>query len=169
MHELKHAISGFDGKATTLLGEAEARFGHQPGYLDKLIALMGEPEGMIQSAATWLLRSALESGRTLEAQQISGLVGACRGLTEWSAQLHVCQLVPKLELDPPQAQALADWLTPLLAHERPFLRAWALDAFCQMARYLPPLAGRARAALAAAHDDRSASVRARARNITPPE
>ncbi|MEL6533687.1 MAG: hypothetical protein AAFQ06_11675, partial [Pseudomonadota bacterium] len=71
--DLRAALTPFDGKATSLLGEAEAAFGGQAGYVEALIALIGDAEPYVGSGATWLLKSFFEQGGALSAQQTQTL------------------------------------------------------------------------------------------------
>ncbi|MEL7319723.1 MAG: hypothetical protein AAFN04_13905, partial [Pseudomonadota bacterium] len=114
--DLRAALTPFDGKATSLLGEAEAAFGGQAGYVEALIALIGDAEPYVGSGATWLLKSYFEQGGALSAQQTQTLIAALPsneardhpeardharngvGATHWSTQLHLCQSIRYLDL-----------------------------------------------------------------------
>ncbi len=162
---LRAALAGFDGHATTILGEAEAAFGGEAGYLCALIDLAGDGDGNLAIGATWLIKAALESGNTLDATEIAALVVQLPRVTAWPAQLHLCQSIQYLQISGDDAGQLVDWLSPLLAHPRPFLRAWSLDALARVSQTGPDFADRFANALAKAERDDAASVRARARNL----
>ena len=158
-------LADYDGRATTVLGEAEAKLSDETGYCEALIALAAEPFGHVSDGATWLLKSALEFGRTLSGKQIDALCGRLPKVDGWAAQLHLCQSVRFLTLSRRNANDLSEWLEPLRSHPRPFLRAWSLDALAHLAdQHCDHLAG-FRQALAEAESDEAASVRARARNL----
>lgn len=160
--DLRERLSRYDGRATSLLGEAEAAFADRSGYLDALITLSREPTGHIADGATWLLKSALETGRELSQAQTEALCDALEDVHSWPAQLHLCQTVRYWQVSSPGAAVLAAWLVPLLAHERPFLRAWSVDALAHIAAAYPEYERRFRKALTTAEQDEAASVRARA-------
>ncbi len=86
-------------------------------------------------------------------------------MSTWPAQLHVCQLVGLIAVPASSAPALASWLSSLLAHERPFIRAWSMSALSSLAMQHAEYAAQAEAAVETAKADPSASVRARARNV----
>ena len=65
LQELRDHISAFDGRALTILGEAEARFRDRPDYLESLVALAGDDSEAVSSGATWLIKAHLESGGKL--------------------------------------------------------------------------------------------------------
>lgn len=165
-NHLRIALSDFDGKATTLLGEAEAKFGSEPGYVSALIALSADHEGKLSAGATWLIKSALEQKRALSQGEVCALLDTLPDVTDWAAQLHLCQSVQFLSIPESHAASLAKWLDPLLSHERPFLRAWSLDALFRLAETHVQFGPEFDAALDQASDDPAASVRARARNLS---
>lgn len=164
MSALREALKSFDGKAISLLAEARAKFGDRPRFLSELVRLAADDEAQISSGATWLIKDHLDHGDGLTARQTEDLMGSLDAVTSWQAQLHICQSVRRLEMPPHLARACADWLTPLLCSDRPFLRAWSMDALQHLAGQSADLAARAEAALKAAEDDPAASVRARARH-----
>lgn len=148
-----------------MLGEAEAEFASCRGYIDALVALSGDQHEHVSVGATWLTRAVLEGGRTLSPAQFERLLDQLPNVTAWAAQLHLCQSVRKLEIPATKAQKLAEWLSPLLQHERPFVRAWSVDALAHVARVCPDYVDAFEGALARALEDDAASVRARARQI----
>lgn len=162
---MRERLAEFDGKATSILGEAEAALAAAPGYRDALITLAAARDANVSSGATWLLKSALENGAVLSDANIAVLSKRLPEISAWQAQLHVCQCVRLMSVPPSHASAFATWLDPLLSHQRPFLRAWSLDALYRLSRqhsgYGPAFAD----ALARAERDDAASVRARARKL----
>ena len=162
---LRARLTAFDGRATTILGEAEARFRGRPGYLANLVSLAGDPEPAVSSGATWLIKAHLDAGGALPASEADALLSRLDTIVAWQAQLHLCQIARDLRFGAEQARCFADWLEPLLGHERSFLRAWSLDALCRLAlrdeAYRPP----AKRALQRAALDRAASVAARVRRL----
>lgn len=163
---LREELTAFDGKALTILGEIEARHDQEKGYRNSLSTLASDPEPTIASGATWLIKHYLENGGSLTTYQIDQLLSSTPTLTDWMAQLHLCQSIKYLDLTKDEAVILIPWLDILASHQRPFLRAWSLDALCYIARHHPAFRHNASVALEAAEKDKAASVRARARNIT---
>lgn len=82
-------------------------------------------------------------------------------VTGWPGQLHLCQIAGALPLTPDQRTRWVDWAEPLLQHDRPFVRAWALDCVCRLSADAGVVARR----LSAAARDPAAAVRARARKL----
>ncbi|MEO1731094.1 MAG: hypothetical protein AAFR64_10170 [Pseudomonadota bacterium] len=165
--DLRAVLQAFDGRATTLLGEAEAAFGEEPAYPDTLIALVGDRQPMVGSGATWLLKSYFERGGALSTEQTQALIKALPKAeeTHWSTQLHLCQSIRFLDFTANLSTALEAWLTPLLTHKRPFVRAWSLDALAHLAKGQGQYRTNFEVALKRASEDEAASVRARARQI----
>ncbi|EAQ27952.1 hypothetical protein NAP1_10173 [Erythrobacter sp. NAP1] len=163
--QLRARLAEYDGQSVTLLGEAEAACSRDPDYFDALIELAGSRKGHVPAGATWLIKSALEAGHKASASQADALVASLPAITGWAAQLHLCQSIGFLDIPPRHTGFVAHWLEPLLEHERPFVRAWSLDALGHLARADESLADRFETALAAGAKDDRASVRARARNL----
>ena len=165
MSELLEALRAFDGKAISTLLEARRRFGESADFLGELAALIGSQEGAVSDGATWLIKNCAESGRPPGPPEIAAIVAALDAVPTWQAALHLCQGAEFFAFTPDQARRYAEWAAQFLDHKRPFLRAWSMSALQTTARQAPGLAPLAEAALARGEDDRSASVRARARKI----
>lgn len=149
-----------------MLSELAAQHGSDASFLDHIITLANAAEDNISDGATRIIKLHIDDGGELSAQQTKALISNCIKIKSWAAQLHICQIISRLKLSSSQAAALAPWLTPLLSHQRPFLRAWALDALCAIAQTNNTFKQQALDALTAAQNDKAASVRARARNIS---
>ena len=174
--DLRRRLQEFDGRAMSLLGEAEAALGGEPAYVDALVSLVADPEPFVGSGATWLLKSFFEKGGALSSEQTQALIAALpqeeKG-AHWSTALHLCQSMRYLDLrglgptslgsSPPWSTSLWLWVEPLLTHKRPFLRAWSLDALAHLAKADEGYQMDFEAALKRASEDEAASVRARAR------
>ena len=163
MSRLEEALARYDGKATGVLAEIGATFGSQETFLSELVGLAAHEEAAISDGATWLIKAQLDDGARLTSSETEALLGHLDAIASWQAQLHICQSVRHLEIPGHLTNACADWLTALLVHSRPFLRAWSMDALQHLAQRDAELVPRAETALAAAEQDPAASVRARAR------
>ena len=165
MSDLKQALLAFDGKATTILAEIRARFGERTGFLGELAALTGSPDGFVSDGATWLIKNCAESGVRPAPADITAIIARLDEVSTWQAALHLCQSAEFFAFTPDQARRFAQWAARFLDHQRPFLRAWSMNALQHAAMRAPDLAPLAEAALAGAEGDASASVRARARKV----
>ncbi|MEJ8562677.1 HEAT repeat domain-containing protein [Yoonia sp. GPGPB17] len=100
-------------------------------------------------AASWVLKAAYEAGADIAFP--ADILGAD---PHWEIALHLLQSIQHCAVDlPPEA------VIPYLKHEKPMLRAWALDAYVRLG------GSDSDTLLAAAANDPAASVRARARNL----
>lgn len=163
MCELFDDLCAYDGKSVTLLLQAEAKHGAGPTYLSELVRLAASERANVSDGATWLLKAGLEAGAALTADQTGALISNLEKVTHWPAQLHICQLLDLVTVPAAGAAPLAGWLSGLVQHRRPFLRAWSMSALQALAAQHAGHAAQAEAALQAAKADPSASVRARAR------
>ncbi len=165
MASLVDDLRAYDGKAVTLLSEAEARHAGGETYLRELVTLCAYEELHVSDGATWLLKASLEKGIPLPPDETEALLSNLEKIVQWPAQLHVCQMLHALTVPQVAAAPLAEWLSGLLTHKRPFLRAWSMSAFQSLAAQHPGFETQAKAALEAAKSDASASVKARARSF----
>ena len=165
LEQLKQELTIYDGKSVTVVSEISARRRDDKKFISHLIQLIDAPENNVSTGATWLIKNHLDDGGNLTPAQTAALVERTTNTDNWAAQLHLCQTFGRLEITESYAKKLLPWLTPLLSHKRPFLRAWSLDALCSLAQRHEYFSEKAKAALKAAADDSAASVRARARNI----
>ncbi|WP_421723142.1 hypothetical protein [Bauldia sp.] len=163
MSTIEEALARFDGKATTILSEIRAKFGGEPTFVSEVVRLASAKNPQISDGSTWLIKNCLEDGVRLTPSQTEDLVAHLDAVTSWQAQLHICQSLQYMEIPARLADLFAAWLTPLLRSDRPFLRAWSMDALQHLASRSPKLSRQAEDALETAGRDSSASVRARAR------
>lgn len=166
--QMQNLLSEFDGRATTILTEIEARCGQQAGYVDALIGFVAAEDANLSEGATWLLKAWLDDKKLLSVSQTRSFLSAVPKVSSWQAQLHICQSIRYLSLPRSDILQIIDWLKPLLHHKRPFLRAWSLDAIVAIAQSHPNYRDLAVEALANAEQDDAASVRARARSLLKP-
>ena len=163
MKTLEQALARYDGKATDTLAEICTAFGDRRTFLSELVFLATHQEATVADGATWLIKVQLDDGARLTSAETEALLGHLSAITSWQAQLHICQSVRHFDVPAHLANNCADWFDALLTSDRPFLRAWSMDALQQLAQQNTELAERAAAALRDAEQDPAASVRARAR------
>ncbi|MEQ9444005.1 MAG: hypothetical protein RJS98_00450 [Rhodospirillaceae bacterium] len=148
-----------------MLSEARAQFGDDKKVLKKLATLVDSQEGSVADGATWLIKDCAESGVVPSPSDVAEIVSRLDAIPTWQAALHLCQCAAFFDFTPDQARQFAGWVEQFRDHERPFLRAWSMDALHHTAKQAPDLAPRAARALSIAEKDKAASVRARARNV----
>ncbi|MFK5978419.1 MAG: hypothetical protein QM488_05990 [Rhizobiaceae bacterium] len=163
--KLRITLSEFDGHAITLLSEAGAKYSDRTDYLDSLVALSSEGGKGVSNGATWLLKSYLDDGGGMSGEQVSHLLSQVDGIQNWAAQLHLCQSIQYLTVSSADADHLIYWLQPLLDHERPFLRAWSLDAIFRVSSQYSRFDNMLEMALSSGAKDPAASVRAKVRSL----
>lgn len=167
--DLTVALRDYDGRDTKYLQALADKHAASSDYVDCLISCFDLEPSSIADGATWLFLAWLRGGggeNELASPQVDAILAKLPALTSWGAQLHICQSARLFPIDADQALVLAEWLRPLLAAKKPFVRAWSLDAFLHVCALLPSHAGEGRMALEAGLNDPAASVRARARNLS---
>ena len=158
---LRDRLARFDGRTTEAVGAIGDALAARPDADARLIACLSDPRPTVADGATWIIKSRTEAGIALSPADLAALTGALSLVTGWPAQLHLCQIAGALPLTPDQRARWVVWASPLLQHDRPFVRAWALDCLCR----LSPDAGGMSQHLTVAARDPAASVRARARKL----
>ncbi|MDX8352616.1 hypothetical protein SLH47_09595 [Cognatiyoonia sp. IB215182] len=140
-------LRAWDGKTIAAL-KAVADDLNVENYRVLLAACRDEDE-VTARAASWVLKAAYERGASIPypADLFS------RDL-HWEIALHLLQSVQHVTVDFP-----VEVIRPYLTHQKPIVRAWALDAYVRLG------AADAAEVLVKAADDPAASVRARARNL----
>lgn len=160
---IRASLANFEGKAVSMLSEASLAFRDDSKYAHALISLFDDIEENTQIGASWLWLDHVKTHRQLPTKDLDALSTHLEDLTSWMAALHVFQALDAYDSAHPIASDLAAFCRSYLSHDRPFLRAWSMNALCRLALVhddLKPDADRARKA---ALIDEAASVRARAR------
>ena len=165
---LQDALSAFDGKAVSVLCEAKVQLREAPGFWDALFDLITDDAPMVQAGATWLVRQSLECGDLALDTAMAALAKRLDGLTHWTSLLHGLQTIDAVDRPLPEGPELARFAQAHIAHERPFVRAWAVNALCVLAIHHPDFRAAADTARTHALNDTAASVRARARKAPSP-
>lgn len=115
-----------------------------------LVAACRNDDTKIARAASWVLKAAYEAGA-----DITYPADVLSSDPHWEIALHLLQSIQHTTVDlPPET------VKRYLKHEKPMIRAWALDAYVRLG------GPDTEALLAQAATDPAASVRARARNLT---
>ncbi len=161
IQELRRELAAYDGRSLTILSELAARHRDQSCFLPSLVKLASDDDTIISEGATWIIKAELEEGRTLSCKDTKTLLLGLDGITAWQAQLHVCQCMRFIPVPDDLAPRLEAWFSALTDAERPFLRAWAVDALCR----LNGASDKTDALLNRMEADDAASVRARVRNL----
>lgn len=163
---LEDHLIGVDSNAVGRLSELRSRFRDTPNFLHDVLRLCCDERSEVADSATWILKSEIDDGAKLTSDQIEMLTTRLNAITSWQAMLHVCQISGRMDVSQQQARCLVEWALPLTYHERPFLRAWSLDAVVMLATRFEENKTRADVVLKEALTDRAASVRARARKLS---
>jgi len=114
-----------------------------------LLSACHDEDEVTARAASWVLKAAYERGASI--RYPTDLLSTD---LHWEVALHLLQSVQHVAVDVP-----AEVIRPYLTHQKPIVRAWALDAYVRLG------ATDAAEVLQKAAEDPAASVRARARNL----
>ena len=158
-------LETYDGVATSILTETQKLCNDGPDFLEKIISLIAYPSEKISEGATWILKAEIENGAALPPDYVDLICDKLDHIQSWQAILHILQLSDKLTLTSNQAQMISCWAEKFLDHQRPFLRAWSLNALIKAMMASTANAEIIESILSRAEEDEAASVRARARKL----
>ncbi len=130
----------------------------------RLVRLSATEAAPVPVAATWILKHWLEAGMALNRRSAGRIAALLRRPLPWQAQLHLLQMLPRLDLTDRAWTALRPRLDPLLASPRPFVRAWAYNALGLLAARDPALRSTVERVFDDALVQEPPSVRARIRH-----
>jgi len=130
--KLRERLAAYDGRSPAIPSKAAADHRNAPSFLAIIIKFLTDDNRMVSEAASWIIKAELEAGIVLDRKTTEELVASLGKLESWQAKLHICQTICHLDVPASARESMRRWLTPLLDGERPFLRAWALDALCKL-------------------------------------
>ena len=162
---LINRLGEYDGKSTAVLEGIRAQVTPDEDLLLTLVDVLAHEDPNMAAGASWLLRAWVASGVSLGTAGVEQLADELTEINGDWARLHICQTVRSLTVPADRAAEFGDFLESCRGSERPFLRAWATDGLHHLALQHPSCAEAAEQAIAQAHADPAASVRARARRI----
>lgn len=129
---LRQELSAYDGRNPTILSELSMRYRAHTGFQSDLVTLASDEVPTISEGATWMLKAELEEGYVLPPQDIDRLASRLSEVTAWQAKLHICQSMRYLLVPKKSKQVIEDWLKTMFDAQKPFLRAWSIDAYCRL-------------------------------------
>lgn len=135
----------------------------RPGFVDDVIAALGQLDPENAHRALWLLRKiAGEAG--LDAAAISRVMEYVDVSTHWLFRLTLCQLLAETKCPPALADEVFSFLKKSFGDRRVIVRAWALTAVLQLPRRRER-EGKIREMVRTAERDPAKSMQARLRRL----
>lgn len=171
---LHAALSLYDGRHTDLLERIAADHTGEPGWIDALLDAAEPPEGTARSGAIWLLRHARRRHQDLTPDQARRIIALLAQDRHWEQTLNLLQILDTMPIPAESVPRLLRFLDAAAAHERPFVRAWAISALIKIGGDLSEHRRRIADLADRAESQGPASVRARIRRAraeaarTPP-
>ncbi len=159
------ALAEYDGVQVRSLRPIVSIIAPPTDVMAHIIARCRDEDPRIQSGASWLIKTFLESGTRLSPSQVQALVATYADTESWDACLHHCQAMRWMDIPQEALPTVGDFLGRCLSVPEAGVRAWACDALFQVTRSDPTLLASTAAVLQDAVDDPAPSVRARAKAL----
>lgn len=165
VRDLQSTLARWDGKNTAPLVRAYQKFHNRTGFLDSALMLCRADDPNIPTAASWLVKHAIDDGVTLAREQVSDWLSLLGDSDSWPVLLHVLQTVRLLEPDATQIKSSWTALKRLRQHDNRMVQTWVIDAMARLADRHSPYRRTVRKVVEQISDDVPASTRARIRNL----
>lgn len=143
-----------------------SRYHAEPEFSGWLVEAIISQNEALERNGSWLLKKHLEKGAQLSLAEWHAICEQSAQFEQWELLLHLCQA---LALNPPLAQKSVPLIVPFLrrctTHKKPFVRAWGVTAFHELAKQFVVLRNEAVRVVETAVSDPAKSVQARIRNL----
>ncbi len=160
---IEQEIAAWNGKSADDIRVIYKSHHAMPDFSSTVIKLL--KESVYQKAATWLLKTWLESGNKLDNSQIKVIYGFLNKLDHWEAKLHVLQSMPFMPIEKTERKNVENFLRITLTDHNKFVRAWSYNGFYELATQHSEYVNETKQFFEMAMRDEAASVKARIRNI----
>ncbi|MEM8965946.1 MAG: hypothetical protein AAGE93_05985 [Bacteroidota bacterium] len=162
--DLPHSLAHWDGKHIDHLVSLYNSHISDATFIDDIIQLYQSHEDL-RRATSWLIKHHYDKANTLSVKQVNKILGIVNHLQHWESQLHVLQIMPKLNIDSKMAEHLEPFVREKMSSSKKFVKAAAYEAYLEIVRNIPELRHEYRLICEEAFIHESASVRAKVRKI----
>ncbi len=164
MLDVAERLREFDGRSVEPFRDVAAMLPATPETLAVLVDVAGEREEALQIGATWVLKHLLEQGCQPPDDLGAAVVALLRSTRAPDAQLHLLQVLPRVEVPAASRRSLQSSLARLIGSPKTFVRAWAYNGYAVLGAASPAARRRALALYDRVESGEAASVRARIRH-----
>lgn len=160
---MKIKLEQWDGKEVRYL-EKVYKQEKSDKFIANIIILIRE-NGLVQNAATWLLKRALEDGSVISQSQIENIYKNVDKLDSWESKLHILQIMQYMKVSKKVKAQLERFLRDNLTDSNKFVRAWSYNGLYELCLVFPEYKDEVKNFFEMAMRDEAPSVRSRIRNI----
>lgn len=164
LEPLKMALLQWDRRRTDFLMELYEEKNEGRQFMDYLIQIYSNDSGL-EHATSWLIKHHMDKGNQLTAAQLNELFKKLGDLDYWESQLHILQIIAKVNLTKDQIPAVEPWIKRWMSSDKKFVKAAAFEAYWQIVKVLPELKSQFRLTCENALNKESASVKVKIRRI----
>ena len=160
---LTRQLAGWDGKSSEDITKIYQSHSNEAGFIDEICNCLTDTN--LQTAATWLIKHALEQNCTLTSEQQRLILTQVSSASNWHSQLHLLQSLSYLIIPEDLKCALERFIRHCLTSDNKFLRAWAYSGLYYLALQYPEYKTEVNAFFELALTDEAPSVKARIRQL----
>lgn len=160
---IKQALVVWDGKSADDIRAIYESFFEKADFADSIVNLTKSE--LYQKGATWLLKTWLEDGNSLEANHTKEIYHSLDKFCHWEAKLHILQSLPFMSIENADKKYVEHFLRVTLIDVNKFVRAWSYNGFYELAKQHPEYVSEAKQFFEMAMRDEAPSIKARIRNI----
>lgn len=160
---LEKELTGWQGKSVQDICDIHDRHVAEPSYGRQLADLLRNER--LQRGASWLLKHHLSQKGRLDDLAVNVVFSSLTSLEHWESRLHFLQCLEYMPIPARHADELAAFLRTSMSSDRPFVRAWAISGFHQLAQQYPIFEPEEEFLFNEALKDGAGSVTARVRTI----
>ena len=162
--DLSEKLSKWDRKHTDYLIEIYQKNQKNPEFLDTIIDVYVNRESL-EHSSTWLIKHFTDNGHKLNQTQTDKLLSRLKDLDYWESQLHILQIIPKVDLTLKNATLIESSINELMKSSKKFVKAAAYEAYYEIVNLMPELKNDFVIRCEHALETESASVRSKVNRI----
>lgn len=164
MDDLKHKLEQWNGKNVTFLKAVYSEYHQQALFFEKLFNWFCQDE-KLQVSTSWLIKYHYDNKGSISNDLLQQFFEQLVLPEHWEAQLHLLQLLPKLQIQYSWIPIIEKLVRRGLESPVKFVRAWAIQGLYELSSLEPAfkdeLLGRCQLAM----ETESASIRSKVKKI----
>ena len=161
---IEDLLIGWDERHTDFLKSIYGRNLHNPLFINKVVEVFFN-NSRLEHSTTWLIKHYIDDKNILTKEQIEVVLRRFGQLTFWGSQLHILQIIPKLQLSKRLLAQIEPTIRKHLKSENKFVKASAYEAYYEVVKQFPDLKNEFIIMCNDVLEEESASVKVKIRRV----